>query len=176
VFSRCAATVNLIACLQDGVATGMTATSVCSLSLDPPSALICVNREARTRDAIVAAGTFVINVLSRGQEELANQFSRPGSDKAIPSELLNTPAGVAGPGAAHPVLRGVAGALMCRLENIIDFGSHSIMIGLVEQVLEGPADAEPLVYHDRRYVTTVADLDHLASRLTDESLISALGW
>ncbi|RAY16798.1 hypothetical protein DPM19_01110 [Actinomadura craniellae] len=173
VFSRCAATVNLIACLQDGMATGMTATSVCSLSLDPPSALICVHREARTRDAIVAAGTFVINVLSRGQEELANRFSRPGSDKAIPAELLNTHAG---PDASYPVLNGVAGALMCRLANVVDFGSHSIMIGLVEQVIEGPADAEPLVYHDRRYVTTVADLDHLARRITDESLISALGW
>ncbi|GIH23402.1 FMN reductase (NADH) RutF [Acrocarpospora phusangensis] len=174
LFSKCAATVNLITCPQGGVATGMTATSVCSLSLDPPSALICVNREARTRDAIVRAGTFVINVLERAQDDIANHFSRPGSDKAIPAGLLSRDPRLAADLAEFPVLAGAAGALMCRLERVVDFGSHSIMIGLVDRVVGGPAGAEPLVYHDRKYVATLAE--HLLPAAAEKGMLSALGW
>ncbi|MFC5728914.1 MULTISPECIES: flavin reductase family protein [Nocardioides] len=176
-FSRCAATVNLITVRDGNVASGMTATSVCSLSLDPPSALICVNREARTRAAIAAAESFVISVLSQDQEEVANLFSRPGGNKTIPETLLSDDPVLDGIGPEFPVLDGVAGALMCRLQCAVDFGSHSIMIGLVEAVYKNEADPQPLVYHDRRYVSTVANLGiaWLQDGL-DASSISALGW
>ena len=176
-FSRCAATVNLITVRDGDVASGMTATSVCSLSLDPPSALICVNREARTRDAIAEARAFVINVLCQDQQEIANLFSRPGGDKTISESLLSNHPSLDGIGPEFPVVDGVAGALMCRLDNIVDFGSHSIMIGRVEAVYENEAGPQPLVYHDRRYVSTVPNLDiaWLQDGL-DASSICALGW
>ena len=53
----------------------MTATSVASLSLDPPSMLVCINREASIHEVMKEGLGFCINILSLGQENLANLCS-----------------------------------------------------------------------------------------------------
>jgi len=50
----------------------MTATSVVSLSLDPPTMLVCINHEASIHNVMKKGLGFCINILSVGQEDLAN--------------------------------------------------------------------------------------------------------
>jgi flavin reductase (DIM6/NTAB) family NADH-FMN oxidoreductase RutF len=146
-FTRFAATVSVISYTALGsVPAGMTATSMCSLSLDPLSLLVCMNRLAKSHSEILAAGRFGVNMLSSGQRDAAEYCSRPGAIKRLPDEWL-----LAGDGTARsPVLAHGVAHLDCRLVRTYTEPTHSILIGEVERVWIGPK-AEPLLYCNRVY-------------------------
>ena len=66
---------------SDGRPLGMTASSLASVSLEPPLVSVCVDHEADLHDAIVAAPIFVVNVLESGQEALSRRFADPHEDR-----------------------------------------------------------------------------------------------
>src|SRR5476649_1971230 len=78
---RVASTVHVLTTLHQGRRFGLTATAVCSLSIDPPSLLVCVNRTSEAHDAIVASRRICINVLAEGQSAVAARFSGAFGDK-----------------------------------------------------------------------------------------------
>jgi flavin reductase (DIM6/NTAB) family NADH-FMN oxidoreductase RutF len=137
VVGHLASGVTVITCAVDGKPHGMTASSVTSLSADPPMMLACVNRSAPTSVAIRAAGGFVVNVLRAGQEHMAQQFARPSDDKF---------AGVATTYGAlsMPVLREALAYLECEVCEQVDAGTHTILLGRV--VNASASDGEPLAY------------------------------
>jgi flavin reductase (DIM6/NTAB) family NADH-FMN oxidoreductase RutF len=137
VVGHLASGVTVISCAVDGKPHGMTASSVTSLSADPPMMLACVNRSAPTSVAIRAAGGFVVNVLRAGQEHMAQQFARPSDDKF---------AGVATTYGAlsMPVLREALAYLECEVCEQVDAGTHTILLGRV--VNASASDGEPLAY------------------------------
>jgi flavin reductase (DIM6/NTAB) family NADH-FMN oxidoreductase RutF len=137
VVGHLASGVTVISCAVDGKPHGMTASSVTSLSADPPMMLACVNRSAPTSVAIRAAGGFVVNVLRAGQEHMAQQFARPSDDKF---------AGVATTYGAlsMPVLREALAYLECEVREQVDAGTHTILLGRV--VNASASDGEPLAY------------------------------
>ena len=71
-----AASVNIISTAHEGKKFAMTATSVTSLSMDPPSLLVCVNKNASIHDTLITDGQqFCVNLLSKGQEDIATTCS-----------------------------------------------------------------------------------------------------
>ena len=68
-------TVNVISASLEGERHAMTATSVTSLSLDPPSMLVCVNKDASIHNILSEGSHFSINILSSSQRELAEVCS-----------------------------------------------------------------------------------------------------
>ena len=125
-----------------GRATGMTATSVTSLSLEPPLVLVCVGRDAALHDTIVAAPSFGVVLLAAGQQELAARFATRGQQEFAGGEPA-TPAGL-------PRIAGALGTLDCRRQAVLPGGDHSIVVGVVEWA--DTATAEPLLYFRSRYV------------------------
>jgi flavin reductase (DIM6/NTAB) family NADH-FMN oxidoreductase RutF/DNA-binding GntR family transcriptional regulator len=103
---------------------GMTASSVTSLSADPPLMLVCINNALPTADAVSESGTYTVNVLAEGQGELARQFSVPGRDKFR---------GVAVGTGEHGqlVLRDALAHIECEVVEKVVGGTHSIFIGRV---------------------------------------------
>jgi flavin reductase (DIM6/NTAB) family NADH-FMN oxidoreductase RutF len=145
-FMRLAATVTVITYRDsEDQPAGMTATSVCSLSLLPLSLIICVNRETKTHTAIEEDGKFGVNVLSLGQERIAEFCSRPGEHKWLPKDWL-----IETTEASSPVLRGTLAHLDCEVSKVYKESTHSIFIGNVADVWLGPA-SEPLLYSNRSY-------------------------
>ena len=67
--------VNIISSQSEGKKHAMTASSVASLSLDPPSMLICVNKQASIHKILGPDKFFCINVLAKDQSDLANLCS-----------------------------------------------------------------------------------------------------
>lgn len=124
-----------------GGATGMTATSVTSLSLEPPLVLVCVGHEALMHDTIVAAAGFGITMLAAGQQALAERFATRGRQDIAAAAV--TPAGL-------PRLPGALGVLDCRRRAVLPGGDHSIVVGEVEWA--ETTDARPLLYCRGRYV------------------------
>jgi len=82
VLTNVAGGVVLVTTLDDHEeASGMTATAVCSISVDPPLVIVCMNRAIATHRAVHASGVFAINFLTAGAERLARRFASNRPDK-----------------------------------------------------------------------------------------------
>ena len=125
---RVAATVNVVSICVDGRPMGITATAVSSISLDPPSLLVC------------------INVLHRDQEEVARIFS----DSA--QHALRFVNGWDIDCAPAPRLIDAQATILCRRSDSHSFGTHSIFIGVVEAAWTRE-DVDPLLYLNGRYAS-----------------------
>jgi flavin reductase (DIM6/NTAB) family NADH-FMN oxidoreductase RutF len=55
--------------------TGMTVTSVTSLSVDPPTLLVSINRDASSFPLIRRHGAFGVNILNADQLDVAERFA-----------------------------------------------------------------------------------------------------
>ena len=137
---RLAASVAVITTGEGAAAVGMTATAVTSVSLEPPSLLVCVNRSATLNAALTRTGRFRVSYLGAGQAEVARAFGdgRPQAERFAAAGWT--------PGVALPAA--VADCL-CRLDQAVEAGSHSIFIGQVLSVTVG--EGRPLLYCDGAY-------------------------
>jgi flavin reductase len=128
---------------RDGNA-GMTATAVCSLSFDPVSVLVCVNRTTAFMSAVETCGRFAVNVLSLEDEAVAKAF---GSTAAREQRFTRGDwYGLEG----LPALRSSLSAISCKVAGHMDFGSHRIIVGEVSQVDIRKGRAE-LLYCEGEY-------------------------
>ena len=104
---------------------GMTASSVSSLSLEPPLLLVCVGHDAAIHDVLLHAERFGVNVLASGQEALARRFADRARQGLDVSALETSPGGV-------PILAGALARIECRLHGHFTAGDHTIITGLLE--------------------------------------------
>ena len=147
-FRRHATTVALVTYFDStGQPSGMTATSLSSLSATPPSLLVSIARGSRAHGEITSQGRFGVNLLSVAQRSVALHCGRAGSDKHLrPSWLVQ---GIAAD--ATPRLVGALAHLECTVGSSYDAYSHSIFVGLIKRVWLNPVDAPPLLYHGGAY-------------------------
>lgn len=126
---------------------GMLATAVSSVTADPPTILVCVNRSATMHNDLIESRNFSVNFLGQKHLGLSKRFS---SSEARESRFdthhwieLSTGA---------PVLDGALSALDCQLESAVEVGSHSVLFGRVIDIkVSPPAGDRPLLYYDRQY-------------------------
>lgn len=104
---------------------GMTASSVSSLSLEPPLLLVCVGHEAAIHDRLLHAERFGVNVLASDQEALARRFADRGRQLLTAKELELSPGGV-------PILAGTLARVECKYHGHTTAGDHSIVIGALD--------------------------------------------
>ncbi len=142
-----AAGVTVVTTVHQGRPAGLTATSVCSVSAEPPQLLVCVNRAAEANAPIRASGRFCVNVLAADQHALADRFAgRLGHVGAERFEGADWSRLVTG----APVLEGCRAAFDCTLAVALEAGTHTVFVGLVEAVRVRP-ELAPLVYHEGEY-------------------------
>lgn len=143
---RMAATVTVITARQEGANAGMTASAVASLSMAPPSLLVCVNKTTGFHDAISSTEYFCVNVLRYGQHDISTAFG----GKVIPEDRFNV--GNWGHERCVPYLKDAQAAIFCRRTNLFEHTTHSIIIGEAVELLLGDP-ITPLIYADGRYHT-----------------------
>ena len=141
---RVASTVNVISLCVDGQPMGITATAVSSISMDPPSLLICINRAAAVHAPLESVAWFGVNVLHREQEEIARIFA----DRRY--HAMRFSSGWHMDCDRPPRLADAQASILCRRIDHHQFGTHSIFIGVVENIAYR-ADVDPLVYLNGRY-------------------------
>lgn len=144
--SRAAASVSIVATDGGGGRGGVTVSSMTSVSADPPSMLVCINREARSAGRIQENGNFCINLLRDDQTEISNVFASvidpPGGDKFAVGTWISGLSGA-------PKLTNALVSFDCRVTDCHKSGSHYIFIG---EVLETTVDeGKPLIYGSRSY-------------------------
>jgi len=141
---RMAATVNVISICVDDKPMGITATAVSAVSMDPPSLLVCVNQSASVHPWIEDVTHFNVNVLHRDQAEVATIFA----DRKLEAQRFIR--GWDNDCVTPPRLRGAQASILCRRIDHHRFGTHSIFIGLVEEVVVRP-EVDPLIYLDGKF-------------------------
>jgi flavin reductase (DIM6/NTAB) family NADH-FMN oxidoreductase RutF len=148
VFGRFATGVAVITVAGPGGVGGMTATALCSLSLEPLLALVCFANDARTLNAVREAGGFAVNLLAADQHDVAAAFASkmPEAEKIalVDHRLVD----------GMPVIEGTLAWVVLELRELLDGGDHTIAIG--EVVHMGLGAGEPLLWFEGRYRTLPA--------------------
>jgi flavin reductase len=134
----------------DGAPIGLTATAVTSLSADPPSLLVCVNRNASIAAALTAGAQFSVNLLAAGQQEVAEAFGGQRIARGVARFAFG---GWYRSDAEVPLLSGANAAFECEVVELHDFATHHVVIGGVLDVRLADPLAPALIYHDGRYGT-----------------------
>ncbi|MBX5457475.1 MAG: flavin reductase family protein [Thermogemmatispora sp.] len=116
---------------------GLTVNAFCSVSLDPPLVLVCIDLKSRTLQAIRESQIFAVNILSEEQEELARCFALPSEERYRYFCHAAYHLGVTG----APLLEGTLAFVEARLVADYPGGDHAILLG--EVVALGTADQPP---------------------------------
>jgi len=134
----------------DGARRGLTATAVCSLSAEPPSLLVCVNRKTWLAQFVPKSGVFTVNVLSHSQEAVARTFA--GQTELEAADRFSV--GEWGTGTTGaPVIKGALASFECRLGKLVEHNTHVVLIGHVVDTVLG--DGHSLVYLDGSFSSIV---------------------
>ncbi len=122
--------------------TGLTATSATSLSMDPPTILVCINRTSSAFPVIASYRHFAVNLLAADQQAVAENFTGKGGLRGAQryrgAEWTTLQS-------AAPILEGALAAVDCEVEELIERHSHVIVLGRVVAV-RNSAKASALAY------------------------------
>jgi flavin reductase (DIM6/NTAB) family NADH-FMN oxidoreductase RutF len=145
VLGRFATGVTVVTTSQGDQRAGITVNAFCSVSLEPPLVLVCIEQRNYAHDLIMASGAFAVNLLSSDQADVSRCFASQGPDKVAAFCGVQTHEEVTG----APVFDHCVGFVDCRVEAIYPGGDHSIFVGRVEAL--GGSDGPPLLYYSGRY-------------------------
>ncbi len=121
-------TVTVIASREGDTQYAMTATSVVSLTLEPPSMLICINKNASIHSILSEKAKLSINILSTDQKE----FSELCSNKS------------------RPYATNSVSSLFCECKQVIDYETHSIFMCKIISLINNDS-RDCLLYHNASY-------------------------
>lgn len=131
---------------MNGERLGLTMTAVCSLTLEPPTLVVCVNRDAGAHDMMRATKRICINFLASEHVELAELFSSTsfkGSGRFDPAKWTDMKSGM-------PALNAGLAALDCSIIEESTVGAHSVFVCEVKAARLNP-EKEPLVHFNREF-------------------------
>ncbi len=149
---RLAAGVTIITTCHDQVRGGLTATAVCSLSVDPPQLLVCVNRSAAAHALISGGENLCVNLLARKHQALAARFAGqtgvPMSERFGAGRWTTLKTGA-------PVLEDALASFDCVVTEQVTSSTHTIFIGRVVAV-HLRTHGKPLLYSGGSYAVAHA--------------------
>ncbi len=126
----------------DGKLYGLTVSAFCSVSLEPPLILVCIEKTTGSHHALKKSGFFAVNILHESQQYYSDQFASYLPDKFDGIEFEINENGI-------PVLKNTLAGLECRLVNAYDGGDHTIFVGQIEK--SRISDGKPLIYFHGNY-------------------------
>jgi len=142
---RVASTVYVVAVNEGDDFFATTATAVTSVSFDPPTVLVCLNRSSAIGAAIERSDVFTLSVL-KADQAAQSQACAGGSSHDERKEHFSSYEGEYG----ASVLRNAQASLICRRSSIVHCGTHTIVFGEVVDANHDP-DVNPLIYLNGKY-------------------------
>ncbi len=126
----------------DGNLHGITVSAFCSVSLEPPLILVCIEKTAGSHRALEESEFFAVNVLEESQQYYSDQFASYLPDKFDGIKFTINKNDI-------PVLQNTLAGFECRLVNAYDGGDHTIFVGQIEK--SRITDGKPLIYFHGNY-------------------------
>lgn len=122
---------------------GLTVSAFASVCAEPPTILVCINGGSRAHAMIRDRPSFVVNILSAGQRDVAEFFAHARGEAGL-AGIPHHPGTVAG-----PLLDGAAATLECSVVQSLTVGTHIAYFGRVE--VTEVSGLDPLLYFDGSY-------------------------
>ena len=122
---------------SEGRFHGITVSAFCSLSLEPPRVLVCIEKTTGSHEALLESQAFIVNMLNSDQREMSERFASIIENKFDGMDLVTGLDGI-------PLLLGCIANLECRVTNSFDGGDHSIFVGEIEKA--AVHDGDPILY------------------------------
>jgi flavin reductase (DIM6/NTAB) family NADH-FMN oxidoreductase RutF len=137
-------------------AYGLTVNAFCSVSLEPPLILVCIDNRSGAHAGFRQSGIFGVSVLKEDQESVSRRFAMSHPDKFQGMDLVTGRHGAL-------LVPAALATLECRVVNGIGAGDHTIYVGEVLSL--DVNDGRPLLYHRACYrrvdvQLSAADMDH----------------
>lgn len=143
---RLAASVSIVVAKGDDGPVGMAATSITSLTVDPPAVLVCVNRMTSLHALLVPTAPLSVNLLARHHREVSMAFGGgvPRDERFRVGDWQEGAGGL-------PMLADAQANLECVIDAMLAYGTHSIVIARVIRARVSDTVA-PLIYQDGSYL------------------------
>ncbi len=126
-----------------GNPNAITVSSVTSISMNPPSLLICINKSSRIHNSIELGSKFCINLLNNEQEDISNICSDEDMyDQRFKDKNWNLQ--------NIPFLVNAQANIFCKVDKLTSYHTHSIVFGLVEDAKYAD-EISTLTYVDGEY-------------------------
>ena len=142
LMKRFASGITLITFENEGKLSGLTVSSFCSLSMNPPLILICIDKKIPSHDSLKNGASFGVNICTSEQGKLAWDFANSNIDKNELILSLNhriTDDKV-------PLLNDCLASMECTLKETYEGGDHTIFVGQIESG-DFSEESDPLVYY-----------------------------
>lgn len=145
--SHYAGAVQLVTTAGPAGRRALTITASCSVSDNPPTVLICLQKAHADNRLFIENGVFAVNTLAGSHEQLADAFSgRLGMTQDERFELGEWDALATG----APTLMGALAVFDCRVTSVQEHSTHHVVFGEVVGMRSNGSD-EALIYLNRRY-------------------------
>jgi flavin reductase len=143
---RLAAGVSLITTVNGGARHGLVATAVNSVTADPPTLLVCINKNASAHNHVAEAGLLCVNILADEHEAIAGRFSSSVDrekrfDEGEWREIVT----------GAPALVNSLVSFDCEVRQVVPYQSHSIFLAEIVGVELWSETVSPLLYLDGKY-------------------------
>jgi len=144
---RWATGVTIVTSRVNEIQHGMTVSSFTSVSLEPPTVLISLEKTTRTHELVQDSGFFGVTILGHGQAEISDRFAgrqTEDQDRFLGLDTFTLETGV-------PLLADGLASFDCRVVSAYEVGSHTIFIGDVLASQIKMDESQPLIYFNRNY-------------------------
>lgn len=128
-----------------GKTYAMTASSVTSLSIDPPAILVCVNKDASIHDTLAKDVSLCINILQKNQQEISNLCS----SKDLESQRFENDFWDL---SDTPFLKDAQANIFCKIDQTHPYHSHTIVLAKALKA-QSLGEFNTLMYGDGRYLS-----------------------
>jgi steroid delta-isomerase-like uncharacterized protein len=136
--------VTVVAGLSDDSSPfGLAVNAFMSVSLDPPTVVVCINKTSRSHDLFVRSGAFAVNILAAHQIDVAKKFASSAADKFNGVAWRRGILGV-------PLIEKCSAAFEAQTTEFLRAGTHTLLIGHVAAVES--TDEPPLVYMGSQFL------------------------
>ena len=140
--------VSVISNMQsNGTKNAITVSSVTSISISPPSIIACINKKSRMNESLVLDSKFCINLVNEEQQDIAEVCSDPNR---INERFKN----IEWIGDKPPIMKNALVNIICKVDKIVEYKTHSIVIGLVQKI-KNSEHKNPLMYQEGVYKKSV---------------------
>ncbi|HEX4204052.1 MAG TPA: flavin reductase family protein [Ktedonobacteraceae bacterium] len=130
VLGRFATGVTIVTTSSQGSLAGLTVNAFCSVSLNPPLVLVCIDLNSNTLPLLRESKIFAVNMLTTQQEELSRGFSTSSAERF--EHFCHAAYHTATTGA--PILDNSLAFVDARIVAEYPGGDHVIFIGEVESI------------------------------------------
>lgn len=145
--ARLGAAVNVVTSGGPAGRAGFTASAVCSVTDNPPTLLVCLNRSSSAAAVVLANGVLCVNTLAHGQRAISDAFAGAGGLTGEQRFGVGSWSALA---TGAPVLDEAAVSFDCRIVDVVEKGTHSVLFAEIQAIRQGDP-GRALIWYGRGY-------------------------